>query len=56
MSNQKYLINNQLYKCCNCNNFCPICKLNHNKDHKLIDYKLKNYLCNMHGEKYIYIA
>ena len=44
---------NQLYKCCDCNiNICPICKLDH-KDHIVIDYKLKNYLCNKHGEKYI---
>ena len=48
---------NKLYKCCNCNFYlCPICKLEHNKvnnEHIIIDYELKNYLCNIHGEKYI---
>jgi len=27
--------------------------LNHNKEHKIIDYEFKNYLCNTHGERYI---
>ena len=40
---------NKLYKCCNCIlNLCPICKLKHNKEHKLIDYELINYLCNIY--------
>ena len=48
------IYNNQLYKCCNCNlNLCPICKSNHNKEHKIIDYEVKHYLCNIHGERYI---
>jgi len=34
-------------------NICPICKSKNNKDHILIDYDSKNYLCNAHGEKYI---
>ena len=33
------IYNNQLYKCC--------------KKHLIIDYELKNYLCNIHGERYI---
>ena len=48
---------NKLYKCCNCKlNLCPICKLKHNKEHKehkLINYELNNYLCNIHDERYI---
>ena len=48
---------NKLYKCCNCLiNLCPLCKAKHiknNTDHLIIDYELKNYLCNKHGEKYI---
>ena len=52
--NRKKIYNNQLYKCCNCKiNLCPICKLNHNKEHILIDYELKNYYCNIHGERFI---
>jgi len=46
--------NNQFYKCCTCNmNLCPLCILNHNKDHIIIDYALKNYICNTHGQRYI---
>ena len=45
---------NQFYKCCICRiDLCPLCKSNHNKEHIIIDYDLKNYLCKTHGEKYI---
>ena len=48
--NKNEIYNNQLYKCCKCKiNICPLCKLKHNKEHKLIEYELKNYLCNIHG-------
>ena len=47
-------IHNLFYKCCNCNfNLCPACKEKHNKDHIILNYELKNYLCNTHGEKYV---
>ena len=37
-----------------CNkNICLLCKENHNKEHKIIDYDNKNYLCNKHNEQYI---
>ena len=46
--------NNQFYKCYTCNmNLCPLCVLNHNKDHIIIDYALKNYICKTHGQRYI---
>ena len=45
---------NKLFKCCKCEIIlCPICKLKHNEAHILIDYELKNYICNIHGEEYI---
>ena len=48
------IYNNQFYKCCKCNiNLCPLCKLNHNQNHLIIDYNLKDYICYIHGEKYI---
>ena len=48
------IYNNQLYKCCSRNiNLCPLCKDKHDKKHLIIDYELKNYLCNIHGERYI---
>ena len=47
----------KLYKCCNCKiNICPLCKSKHekhDKNHIIIEYELRNYLCNVHGEKYI---
>ena len=44
---------NKFFKCCICNkNLCPICKTNHNKEHLIIDYELKNFICNMHGERF----
>ena len=52
--NKNEIYKNQLYKCYNCKiNLCPICKLKHDKGHILIDYELKNYLCNVHGERYM---
>ena len=50
--------NNLFYKCCICNiNLCPLCKYNHdkkfNKKHLIINYDIKSYLCNEHGERYI---
>ena len=31
--------NNEFYKCIECNiNICPLCKLNHNKEHNIINY------------------
>jgi len=48
------IINNKFYKCLDCNiNLCPLCKLSHNKNHKNIDYEMKNIFCNNHGERYI---
>ncbi len=46
--------NNKFYRCGICNiNICPLCKDNHNKEHKIIDYDEKNYKCNKHNEQYI---
>ena len=52
--NKLEIYNNQIYKCCKCNiNLCPLCKSNHNKEHKIIDYEIKNYICQIHDERYI---
>ena len=56
-SNKSEAYNNIFYFCCNCNiNLCPNCKSSHNKEHILINYDLKNYICNVHGEKYIFYS
>ena len=52
--NKSETTNNQFYKCLDCNiNLCPLCKTAHNKNHKKIDYEMKNNCCNSHGERYI---
>ena len=33
-------------------NLCPLCKLNHEKTHKIINYDLKNYICYKHDDIY----
>jgi hypothetical protein len=37
---------------CNCY-FCPLCASQHNKEHKTIDYDMKNYYCFTHRERFI---
>ena len=44
----------ELYNCLECNkNLCILCKEMHNKDHKIIKYGDKNYICDKHNERYI---
>ena len=51
--NKNDIHNNELYICLKCNiNLCPLCKLNHDKNHDIINYDNKNYICNKHNEKY----
>ena len=46
--------NNEMHVCLECNNLlCPLCKNNHNKEHSLINYDLRNYICNKHNNMYI---
>ena len=42
---------NKFYNCISCNkNLCPLCKTKHDKDHNIIDYDLKNYICAIYNE------
>ena len=51
--NKLEIYDNKMHYCCKCNiNLYPLCKSNHNKEHKIIDYELKNYICKIHGERY----
>ena len=46
--------NNEFYICNTCNkNVCPLCKSNHDKNHKIINYDDKNYICKKHNESFI---
>ena len=45
--------NNEMYICNKCNmNLCPLCKLNHDKNHDIIKYEQKNYICSKHNKEY----
>ena len=45
--------NKTFYKCCKCQkNLCPLCKANHDKKHKIINYDDRLYICNKHCENY----
>jgi hypothetical protein len=47
-------VNNEFYICNTCNKkICPLCKSEHDKEHKIINYKDKNYFCNKHNEIFI---
>ena len=54
--NQAKSYKNIFYRCNQCNkNLCPYCKekyLKENEEHNIINYDDKNYLCNIHNEKY----
>ena len=47
-------INNLFYICTNCQKgMCLGCKQKHDKKHKIIDYNMKNYFCNIHNDSLI---
>jgi len=53
INNKSNIYNNEIYKCLNCNiNLCPVCKLKHNKEHKIINDDDKKYICSKHYENY----
>ena len=49
--------NNEFYICNTCNiNICPLCKTKHDKNHNIINYDEKNFICRKHkDEKFIII-
>ena len=45
---------NIFYRCNNCKkNICPICYSSHDKNHNVINYDDKNYICNQHNKVYM---
>ena len=47
--NRGEINNKEFYKCCQCYmNLCPFCKSIHDKRHDIINYDLRNYVCNIH--------
>ena len=46
--------NKEFYLCNTCNkDLCPLCKSIHDKNHKIINYDDKNYICKQHNESFI---
>ena len=46
--------NKKVYICNQCNiNICYSCRLKHNKDHIVINYNDKNFLCRKHNDRFI---
>ena len=46
--------NDEFYKCVTCNlNICSNCKLDHNKEHKIIELEKLKFICNEHLESFI---
>ena len=53
-NNKGNTYNNEFFRCCNCKiNICPLCKLIHDKKHKIINYDNKNYICEYHNMSFI---
>jgi len=51
--NKSNIYNNEFYRCNICKiNLCPLCKSNHNNNHKIINYDNKNYICEIHDMSY----
>ena len=45
--------NHEFYICNTCNkNICPYCKLIHDKNHIIINYEDKNYICKIHNDSF----
>ena len=52
--NNNNIKNNEFYICNTCNkNICPLCKSKHDKNHIIINYDEKNYICHNHNQTYI---
>ena len=53
-NNKANSYNNEFYFCLECRNkLCPLCKNSHNRNHHIINYDTKDYICNKHNNSYI---
>ena len=52
-TNKSLTFENNFFICITCKIYiCPLCKTKHDKEHDIIDYALKNYICFCHNENY----
>ena len=53
-NNKSNTYNNDFYICNTCKiNICPFCKSKHDKNHNIINYEQKEYICKIHNEIYV---
>ena len=53
-NNKKNTHNNQFYICNTCKKYiCPLCQSVHDKNHRIMNYNDKNYMCRNHNESFI---
>ena len=53
INNKEKSFNKLFYNCLECKlNLCSLCKDIHDKNHYIIDYDNKNYICPQHGDSY----
>ena len=54
MNNKSDSHKNIFFRCNKCKkNICPLCKSKHDKNHNIINYDLKDYICEEHNEAYV---
>ena len=54
VNNKSNAYNHKFYFCNTCGkNLCPLCKSQHDKNHNIINYDDKNYICKKHNDKFI---
>ena len=52
-NNMANIYQNIMYYCLNCRkNLCPLCKSNHEKSHKIVNFDEKNIFCNKHKDTF----
>ena len=52
-SNKNDTYEKKFYRCLPCKiNLCPLCKISHDKNHNIIDYEQKDFICDLHYEVY----
>ena len=52
-NNKASTFNNKFYICISCKKYlCPFCQSSHDKQHDIIDFNQKNYICFQHNEKF----
>ena len=52
-TNKAITFNNSFFRCLNCQkSICPLCKNVHDKEHKVINYDEKDYICELHYDLY----